>query len=210
MAGISSKSFGTILVADYAFGGFFFCIGASPTGCSIESAYVNITASYCESTGAGSCGNQGIALDSKLNVYVVDETNNDIFKCTYASAYKTCTVVEPSSDFAGSEVVYIFRDASGNLWVDDFGCNGHVWENGLLKYTVGESLYGITESKANPSKTEHVYVSLTGNCGNLSPSIKDLNDGKFLSVPVSDSYTLTTSLQIAGFTGNVYKISDKV
>jgi hypothetical protein len=201
MGGVKT-TLGTVLVANIPSGGFYLCFGATPNGCSIESTFIDISG-FCATTAAGSCGNQGVTIDKKLNVYIVDELNYDIIKCTYASAYKTCSVIEPASDFAGGVPIYIYIDPSGNIWVSDYSSSGYVWKNGAVHFTLGTPLYGITGSTKNPTHALHIYV------GVISFGIKDLNDKKFI-VTGSDTYTITTALQYGAWSaGTVYKTSDK-
>jgi hypothetical protein len=200
MAGVHTGIGLVLVLSDNYDKGFWFCFGATPSGCAIESTFIHLPSGFCSSLTSGNCYEQGVAMDNKLNLYFADVSNGIVFKCTYASAYQSCTVLEN----LGYEPIYIFRDSSGNLWVSDYSSTGNVWKNGVVKYTVGQSLYGITVSKANSVKAYHVYVSI-GDGG-----IEDLNDGKFLPTASSDYVTLTSTLQYAGFySGSVYKTSDK-
>jgi hypothetical protein len=212
MAGVKT-GIGLVLVMSnpYDGPGLWFCFGATPTGCAVESTHITLPSSFCLSLTLGACYDQGVALDNKLNLYAADDGNSVVYKCTYASAYQTCNVIE---NLSAGNPIYIFRDTGGNLWVSDYSCNGYVWENGVVKYTVGDSLYGITISKSNLPKANHVYVGVSGTCTGLAPSILDLHDGNSLPIvgfSSGDGITLTTNLRFASFFGGtIYKTVDKL
>jgi hypothetical protein len=212
MAGMST-SLGLVLVLDTCYNGFWFCLGATQTGCAIESAFMTFPSGFCSTMTSGTCDPDGIALDKKLNIYYTDQTNLKVVECTNASHYQSCTVLEN----LGGTPSFLFRDGSGNLWVSDQSCSGFVWKNGVLQYTLNDKTGAMTISSSNPSKTAHLYLAISGSCGTFPYSfIFDITDGKQLPTPFSPSTTtlipgLTPSLQFSAFNnGTVYKTTDKV
>jgi hypothetical protein len=218
MAGVSS-TFGTVLVlANDGQGaippGFYICIGATSTGCFTETGYITLPSSYCSGLSSGVCYPIGMAMDSKLNVYYVDASNAIVAKCTYASKYQSCSTIEALTDQPES----IYMDSKNNIWVTDAGCSGDVWLNGVLQYSLSDSLGGITISSANPSKTPHTYFAVNGGCGIFTYAfIYDVSDHTILPTPFSSPpttdfiYGLSTGLQFTAYTaGNnvVYTVKD--
>jgi hypothetical protein len=209
MAGVKT-SLGLVLVLDSIVSptGMWFCEGATPSGCSIQSTFITFPSAFCASQPTGVCHPNGIALDGKLNIYYADGMNADVVKCTYASAYQSCTVLEYLTGFAP---VGIFRTSSGDLWVSDVSCSGEVWKNGVVQFTVFEALDSITISSSNPSKSPHVYVGVSGLCTSTAAHIQDLTDGKPLPTPLTgptDLYGLTTKLQFTAGNNAVYFVKD--
>jgi hypothetical protein len=188
--------------------GMWFCIGATSSGCDLQTSFIPLPADFCSGEHLKSCDPFGAALDGRLNVYYADGENAQVVKCTYASAYKTCSVIETLSNLPYG----IFRTSTGDIWVSDFSCAGLVWKNGIVKHAVGDSLQGITVSKVNPHKSSHVYVGVTGGCTATAAHILDLNDGTSLPSPLggySEIPGLTTKLQFSAFqVGAVYLAKD--
>jgi hypothetical protein len=220
MGGISTKTLGTVLVLDVNDSnsspgpGFWFCFGATSTGCAIVSTYITLPSGFCSAQPIGQCNPQGIALDGKLNVYYADPSNADVVKCTYASGYQSCSVIEALTNQPWG----IFRASNGDIWVTDHSCSGNVWKNGVSQFTFSDQLEGITISSANPSKTPHVYFATTARCGFYSFAfIYDLTDHTITTPPgapfsgPNDIPSITTKLQFtSGATGVLYMLKDTV
>jgi hypothetical protein len=218
MAGVQSSTLGLVLavvnpIGDSGFGGFFFCFGAYASvkthtqGCAIESTLVNLPYSFCVTMPTGYCYPWGIALDKKLNVYYTDLANDVVVKCTYASGYQTCSVLETLS--GGPAGIYL--DSKGNIWVTDLSCTGNVWKNGNIVYTLGDSLWGITNSSANPQKTSQLYFGITGNCYYGESFVFDPNDDGAFIISSSPGYVpgiSTTLAATSGTSGVIYTLKD--
>jgi hypothetical protein len=72
----------------------------------------------------------------------------------------------------------------GNHWVSDYSCAGNVWENGVVKFSAGDELWGIGISTLNPSKKAHVYVAVDNFCGHYPyPFVGDITDLVILPHP---------------------------
>lgn len=209
MAGVKTSQGLVLVLVSMAPPGIWFCTGATSTGCKSQSAFTQLPSGFCNAMTSG-CSPYGVSLDKKLNIYYADPFNEVVVTCTKASGYQTCTTVENLAPYAPSG---IFRDGSGNLWVSDLSCNGKVWENGVVKFTLGTALGAITMSTANPSKTNHLYVAVTARGCTGIAHIQDLTDGNSLPTPFSDNsmiFGLTTKLQFTGYdTQMVYKTTDK-
>ena len=197
MAGVVNGTYGVVLVLDLSWTGtpgFWFCFGASSTLCSSQSGFISLPSKFCSNMPAGECLPAGIALDKKLNVYYADPQNKVVVKCTSVSSYRHCSVIESLSD----EPSGLFRDTHGNLWVTDYGCNGYVWENGVLQYTLSDKLGAMVISSDNPSKTPNMYLSIEGGCGFYSFSfVFDVTTSTIVA-----SFTTTTHT-ILGFSTNL-------
>jgi hypothetical protein len=213
MAGIVNKTYGLVLVLDLAWTGtpgFWFCYGASSTLCISQSNFISLPTTFCSKMPAGSCLPEGIALDGKLNVYYVDGQNKVVVKCTSVSNYQKCKVIETLSD----EPTNLFRDTHGNIWVTDYGCLGDVWENGVLQYSLSDSVGAITISSSNPSKSPHLYLAINAGCGFYSMSfIFDVTDGNIVSAFTSTTHDMlgfSTGLQFTDvYDASVYQAIDK-
>lgn len=216
MGGIRESTLGIVLVLiSYVNNGFWFCFGATTTGCTVESNFISLPSTFCKSLSAGYCDPGGAALDKNLNVYYVDISSAVVAKCTYSSSYKVCTVIENLS----GNPFGIFRDPSnGDLWVTDLSCNGHVWKNGVIKYTLNDTLEGITMSAANPSKIPHLYVGVVALCGTFSFStIYDVMD-KTIVTPLGKPFSgsndipaISTKLQFtSGSIDKVFVTKDNI
>jgi hypothetical protein len=159
----------------------------------------------------GFCNPFGTTLDNKLDVYYADELNGVVVECTSVSGYGTCTVLE---NLYPEEPINLFlfpQVSNGNLWVSDYSCNGYVWLNGVVKYTVGDQLEGITLSTANPSHTLHVYVGDDGACTSSVPHVVDLTDGLSLPTPFTGAGEipgLTPVFQLTTGGATVYVTQD--
>jgi hypothetical protein len=212
MGGIST-SIGLVLVLSHnASDGsqsFWMCLVASPTGCGILSRFITLPFSFCSNLPAGYCNPAGVAIDRKLNIYYADAVNGMVVKCSSGSSYQSCTILE---NLPGKPTG-LFRDSSGNLWVSDESCSGKVWENGVLKFTVGDAVEGITISKLNPSKTPHVFVGVDGSCTKTAAHVLDLTDGKPLPTNLIQPDRIIGLIPKLIFDawnkGIVYKTSDK-
>ena len=210
MGGVSTSLLGTVLALDSNNPpGFWLCEGVRTTGCNIESTYITLPSGFCSAQPTAKCDMQGIALDKNLNVYYADPANAEVVKCTLSSGYQTCTVIEKLS----AKPTSIFRASSGEIWVTDASCSGNVWKNGVLQYSLSDSLGGITMSSSNPSKTSHLYFAIQATCGFYSYAfVFDKTDDQALPSPFSGSAQIpfiTTKLQFT--TGNsetVYLIKD--
>jgi hypothetical protein len=190
--------------------GFWFCLGATSSGCNIQSSYTTLPSSFCSAQTQGHCEPFGIALDKNLNVYYADPDNGEVVECTYASKYQACSNLWPVSFAYG-----VFKDSNGDLWaVQGGGCNGTVYKNGVMQYSVGDNLYAITISSSNPSKTPHVYVTDSHGCMPGDAGILDSTDGKALPTPITGGqlvlYGLDSKLQFTDFNGgHAYSVKDK-
>jgi hypothetical protein len=212
MAGIVNSTYGLVLVLDLAWTatpGFWFCYGASSTLCDGQSTFISLPSKFCSNMPAGDCLPAGIALDKKLNVYYVDPQNKVVVKCTSLSNYAHCKVIETLSD----EPSNLFRDTHGNLWVTDDGCSGNVWENGVLQYSMSDSVGGITISSANPSKSPHLYLAINGGCGFYSISfifdVTDANTVVAFTNTTHDMLGLSAGLQFSDvYDAAVYQALD--
>jgi len=216
MAGISTST-GLVLVLD-TFGarGLWFCDGASSSGCIAQSALITLPSSFCTAQVYGYCNPDGIVLDNQLNVYYADSLNDDVVECTASSEYQTCEVLETLTPQFTVETSNLFIDPSGNIWVTDSSNYGYIWENGALKYTIGQTVTAITMSKANPEKTLQLYIAV--DCIHIhtcTPThILDLTDGDSIPTKLkgaSDIVGLSSSLQFTdGYSQAVYSTKDKV
>jgi len=199
--------------------GFYFCYGATPSGCGSISPFIGLPGSFCASMFFEVCSPDGSALDNKLNLYYADAPNGVVVECTSVSDYTSCTVLENLYPQVPSG---LFRDASGNLWASDsvVSCPspGYVWKNGVIQYTVGDFLDGITLSTANLGHALHVYVADDAHCSG-NAHIIDLTDGKSLPTPFVGTFYqsgLSTTLQFSGatlsypFPGAVYQTQDTI
>jgi hypothetical protein len=190
---------GTVLaVMSYYNQGFWLCFNATSVGCSVESQFISLPRGFCFSLSLEECYPVGISLDKKLNVYFTDGINKIVGECTYASGYKNCTVLESLSDSPYG--IYLDNSKSPpDIWVTDSGCSGNVWKNGVLQYSLLDSVEGITISNSNPTKSPHLYLAITAKCGFYSaPFIFDVTDGQALFTPLSspsDIPAISTKLQ---------------
>ena len=211
MGGFKVGSVGLVLVlANWDLHGVWFCFGATPTGCSVQSTFIILPVAFCSKMRAAYCNPDGSVLDSNLNLYYADVVNDIVVECNYASAYKSCTILE---DFYPSGPQTIFVDSTGNLWVSDNSCAGTVWKNGVVQYTVGDELEGIVLNNANPAKALHTYVGDTGFCTNSAAHIIDLTDRSSLPTPFNGpTHTagISTTLQFTADTAieKVYSVQD--
>jgi hypothetical protein len=211
LAGVNTKTYGLVLAAMDNEGGFYFCIGADPEGCAIESDFNILTSTFCTLQPAGICNPVGIAMDKKLNIYYADPVNADVVECTFASHYTGCIQLETLSDFPTS----IAFDPSGNIWISDNGCSGNVWKNGALQYSLEDSLGAVVWSKSNPTHAAHLYLAISATCGFYSfAGVYDVTDHTFLTTPFSTGetiYGLSTHLQLTwGSAGDpVYQLKDR-
>jgi hypothetical protein len=159
---------------------------------------------------AGFCNPIGIALDKKLNVYYADFSSAVVVKCTYASGYQSCKVIEKLSGNPWG----LYLDSKGNIWVTDASCAGNVWKNGKSLVTLNDAVEGITNSSSNPSKTQHLYIGVTDFCGTyLNAFIFDLTDHNSLPSPFSGPNSIpaiSTTLVFSSLRGAVYQDKDKV
>jgi hypothetical protein len=84
----------------------------------------------------------------------------------------------------GCYLAGIVIDSAGNHWVSDYSCTGNVYENGVVKFSAGDALYGIQISTLNPSKKAHLYVAVTDGCYNYPyPFVGDVSDLMILPHP---------------------------
>lgn len=217
MAGVKTSTAGTVLVLDVNDSsnnpGFWFCEGATSSGCGIKSTYITLPSAFCSAQPFGACNPQGIALDNHLNVYYADPSNADVVKCTFLSGFRNCTAIEALSNNPAG----IFRAPNGDLWVTDSSCAGTVWKNGVSQFSFGDQVEGITTSSSNPSRTSHVYFATTGRCFYGFAFIYDLADHQIVTpfgAPFSgpgDIPSITTKLQFTtGSNAIVYTAKDKV
>ena len=209
LAGIHTTTHGTVLVIlnGHFFSsppGFWFCMGATQSGCKSESKFYNLPSSFC-SKFSGGCFPQEVAIDSSLNVYYTDPTNGVVVKCTHSSVYKSCSVKET---LAGQPYGIYLNPKNGDLWVTDFSCNGDVWKNGVLQVQYGDRLEGITISSNNPQHAPHIYFGTTGACVYGFAHIFDFTDkdivlpmGQPYSAP-GDIYAISTNLLFVTYNGN--------
>ena len=189
--------------------GFYFCYGATPSGCGSSSPFIPLPIGFCTSMRYETCGPYAAALDRKLNLYYADSLNGVVAEC-YAPTYASCTVLE---DLYPYVPIGIFLTANGNLWVSDFSCTGNVWLNGVVEYTVGDGLESITMSSANPSHALHVYVGDTGMCSESPAHVLDVTDGDSMPTPFggpNEIPDVTPVLQFtSAFVGAVFVTQDR-
>jgi len=199
-----------LVLLSWSVEGFYLCFGATPSGCGSSSPFITLPSSFCASMLFGMCGPYGAALDRHLNLYYVDTLNGVVVECSSHSAYQSCTVLENLYPYVP---IGIFLMANGNLWVSDFSCTGNVWLNGVVKYTVGDMLEGITMSSANPSHALHVYVGDTGMCTGFPAHVLDVTDGDSMPTPFTGANEIpdvTPVLQFtSAFVGAVFVTQDR-
>ena len=150
--------------------------------CTSVSSWITIPSSFCSTLISHVCYPYGMAFDKSRNLWYVDVVNEVEVELTKASHYTAVGPGEPYSltcEGAGSgcKLVGIVIDSSGNHYWTDRSCLGEVYKNGALFFSAGDSLNGITISTSNPSKTAHLYVTLTNGCGHYPyPFVGDVND----------------------------------
>jgi hypothetical protein len=209
--GVVSKDFGLVLVVmNINIPGFWLCIGATTTGCTIVSQMITLPSGFCSTQPTGGCSPWGVVMDKKLNVYYADPYNQDVVKCTYSSQYRTCTEIENLSGSSPEELTF---DPSGNLWVTDASTAGNVWENGVLQYSLSAPLGGIVWSKDNAAKTLQLYIAIDGGTATFPNAfVFDVTDDHILTPTFSGSsifYSLTSNLQVSASSGDViYQMTD--
>jgi hypothetical protein len=209
--GVVSKDFGLVLVAtNLGAPGFWLCIGATTSGCTIESQMITLPSGFCASQPLGGCLPWGVVIDKKLNVYYADPYNEDVVKCTYSSQYRTCTEIE---NLAPSEPENLAFDPNGNLWVTDVSPAGNVFENGVLQYSLGSPLGGIAWSTDNAAKTSQLYIAIDGGSGTPFPNafVFDVTDDHVLTPTFSGMhtfYSLTSNLQLSDDGTAMYQMKD--
>lgn len=228
MGGITT-SVGLVLVLAQSDGHFWFCIGATPMGCSIESTLITLPSSFCSTTFAGACNPMGVTLDPKLNIYYADPANGFVYECTAASQYQSCTIpgwgLLPGLNH--HYVTGIFRASNGTFYMSDGdsdpSCLGNVWKGvpGTGSVTLWTPPFGggwnsIVLSNANPSKKLHIYVGGDGCAGGIA-SIYDVTDSiassgyVVLKSPFTSGdsvYGLTTKLQFLAYGSSAYSLKD--
>jgi hypothetical protein len=212
LAGVST-SIGVVLAMITGGGGIgtpglWLCFGLTLNNCSVESTFITLPASFCTSQPIGICFPDQLAIDKHLNIYYTDASNGDVVECLYNYNYQNCAVLY---NLAPAQPYGIFLDSKGNFWVSDYSCAGDVWENGVLQYSLSDQVSALTLSSSNPSKTQHVYLGITGNCGFYPKAdIFDVNDDHFLATPVTSGtfiYSITSRLQFTD--GNkIYSVKD--
>jgi hypothetical protein len=207
---------GLVLVSMDFYGETWLCFGATSSGCSIESTLITLPTAFCSAQPEAVCNPDGIAVDKKLNIWYADVVNSDVVKCTFASGYQSCAAVDTGLGTPGefNGPVGIYRDSSGNIWTTQEACGSKVWENMAVNTTLSDWAVAITMSSANPAKTPHLYVGITGECGSVPGYVYDVTDGKSLPTPlVSSDYIigLSTKLQFTAWAGlSAYAVKDKL
>jgi hypothetical protein len=191
-----------VAVLGWSEGSLYYCDGVNATKAASCSPYILIDPAFCASMAAGKCNPDGAAFDKNLNLYYVDALNNVEVELTAASGYTQASIYREYK--LGDAVVNIFIDPStGVHYVTDNSCSGHVYANGVLFATVGESLEAITMSSANPSGQKHLYVASTGICHEHLSHLIDLTDGKPLAGDGTPTYVYQM-LDIPGISSGLY------
>jgi hypothetical protein len=207
---------GLVLVSMDFYGQMWLCFGATSSGCSIESTLINLPPAFCSAQPQAVCNPNGIVVDKKLNIWYADVVNSDVVKCTFASGYQSCTAVDTGLGTPGvlNGPVGIYRDASGNIWTTQQACGSKIWENMAVNTTLSDWAVAITMSSANPAKTPHLYVGITGECGSVPGYVYDVTDGRSLPTPLAVSdyiIGLTTKLQFTVASSlSAYAVKDKL
>ena len=207
--GIAAASTGSnsyrVAVSDWINSGIYYCNNVTATSVGSCSGFITIDPSFCSTMPVGYCNPDGMDFDKSLNLYYVDSENNVEVELTAASGYTHAILYRTFP--AGDSVVNIFIDQTNlTQYVTDNSCAGHVYANGKLIATLGQSLEGVTISSQNPENKSHLYVALDGYCittGSSSyPKILDLTDGHSLATWDIPSSSATST--IAGISTNLY------
>jgi hypothetical protein len=153
--------------------------------CKSVSAFIPLPSSFCATTTAGSCYPVGIAFDLKGNLWFVDYYNAMEVELTKASGFSQVGATRIYCTFGtGCALVGIVIDSAGNHWVSDYSCAGNVWMNGVIVFSAGDQLWGITISSLNPAYAPHLYVAVDNYCGNYPyPFVGDATDLVILPHP---------------------------
>jgi hypothetical protein len=138
----------------------------------------------------------GQAFDKAGNLWYVDFWQGWEVELTKASHYSKVGTYRSDCTYGlGCELVGIVIDSAGNHWVSDYSCTGNVYENGLVKFSAGDELWGIGISTLNPSKKAHLYVAVDNYCGNYPyPFVGDATDLTILPHPYSSGYDYMSSI----------------
>jgi hypothetical protein len=133
------------------------------------------------------CYPVGLAFDKAGNIWYVDFYQAIEVELTKASGYsKVGTTRSYRCSYPTCQLAGIVIDSAGNHWVSDFSCTGNVYENGAVKFSAGDQLWGIGISTLNPSKKTHLYVAVDNYCGNYPyPFVGDATDLVILPHPYS-------------------------
>jgi len=142
-----------------------------------------------------------MAFDKSKNLWYADDPNEQEVELTAVSHYKSVGTVHSFS----TPVIDVAIDSHGNHWVVDQSCSGNLYENGVVMATAGDALSSIAISTQNPSHTAHLYVGVTGLCGNFAfPFIGDISDFTALPSPFSPgaNFNLPGISTLLYFTGD--------
>jgi DNA-binding beta-propeller fold protein YncE len=154
----------------------------------------------------GYCYPVGLAFDKAGNLWYVDYLQGWEVELTKASHYsKVGSTPRICTPGLGCDLIDIVIDSAGNHWVSDYSCTGNVYENGVVKFSAGDMLWGIQISTLNPSKKAHLYVAVTNKCGNYPyPFVGDVSDLTILPHPCTTGadimFAISTLLYFTDYT----------
>ena len=151
--------------------GLYACAGATATGCSSLSAFIPLPATFCSKMPAGYCHPDGLAFYNG-NLYYADLSSDVEVELYGATGFTSAAIYHTFP--SGAEPDGIFIDSSGNHWIADASCSGHVYKDGVLYKSVGDELESIAVVKGN------VYVGDNGICHGTVGHIANLTSGKSL------------------------------
>ena len=165
--GIAAASTGSdsyrVAVSDWINSGIYYCNNVTATTVGSCSGFITIDPTFCSTMPAGYCNPDGMDFDKSLNLFYVDAVNNVEVELTAVSGYTHAILYRTFP--AGDAVVNIFIDQTNQTqYVTDNSCAGHVYANGKLIATLGQSLQAVTISSQNPDHKDHLYVALDGDC----------------------------------------------
>jgi hypothetical protein len=174
-----------VAIMSYAPPGFWTCkFSTSTHRCSSTSTFIPTPSGFCSSTSYHACHPVGAAFDKAGNLWFLDYENALEVELTKASHYSSVGGTRSYCSYPTCELVGIVIDTAGNHWVTDQSCTGNVYENGVVKFSVGDGVWGIGISTQNPSKKAHLYVGVENHCSNYPyPFVGDLTDLQILPSP---------------------------
>jgi hypothetical protein len=126
LAGGKTAIYGLVLAAtNENLGGLYPCLGFTlASGCTGgTTSFFTLPQDFCTSQRAGGCFPFGLIIDKKLNVIYADPDNAEVVRCTYASGYQHCKVMESMQSLSGAQPGQLAKDPSGNIWGADYSCN---------------------------------------------------------------------------------------